>query len=217
MNLWIPTGAPDRTWGVVALPAGLAATDRVGAVGRPSAALALVPRFPHVALIDAAERGLVVDPLLLCSFEASGAKVVSPGSQPLWRWLLLDGARRRVRVNGLPLMRLRVLADRDELTFTDPPGLRMVFTTERPARVESMAPSASIKCARCRRSMMFEEPSAGPSPSSISIVRCPSCAAVHHQHAESPCWTGFTDEPFATCAVCEFPARLDGRFRWMPD
>jgi hypothetical protein len=122
------------------------------------------------------------------------------------RWVLTVPAGARVHVNGEPVaIGLRVLVDRDAIQLGG--GACVFFTAERPAQIERLAASAErVTCARC----------GGEIADGAAIVRCPVCRLVHHQTDEMPCWTGYADEPFATCTQCESPAVLDGRLRWTP-
>lgn len=230
-------GTSPRAWGVLDLSMASAARPDLaagaGALIAPSAAsedvmLALVGPHPHVAALPAgADDG--GEPVLLWlrggdggGATAGGPTGRTPGTPARVRasatgqWVVIDGALRRVKVNGSPLaVGLRVLTNRDEVTLMDQPGARLVFTDERPARVESISLSQGQRCARCQRGLAPTGAAPTP-PASVLAVRCPSCGAMHHQDPASPCWTGMDDEPFATCAVCDYPAQLHGGFRWTP-
>jgi hypothetical protein len=122
-------------------------------------------------------------------------------------WVVVAPSTAAVRVNGWPLhLGLRVLRDRDEVCLGDTEPC--FFSTERLARVEAMGePASPVVCPRC------QQPIAGGSPA----VCCPGCGVFHHQSEELPCWYGYKDEPFASCAVCDRTAAPGATFQWTPD
>ncbi len=124
-------------------------------------------------------------------------------------WQLVAGRDAAVRVNGEPLLvGIRTLRDRDAIAVNG--GDCVFFSTERLARVESFeAGAGTSSCARCKQVIDSGHP----------VVRCPACGVAHHQHekAELPCWTGYEDRPFPTCANCDHPATVTAEFTWNPD
>lgn len=122
-------------------------------------------------------------------------------------WVLLAPAGAGVRVNGRPLpLGLRVLRHRDAIQPAG--GDYHFFSTERPVQVEVFAGGdGPTMCPRCRQEI---------SPAATA-VRCPQCGVVHHQSEELPCWTGYDDGPFETCAMCDYPVSADTEFRWTPE
>ena len=107
------------------------------------------------------------------------------------RWALL--ARAGARVNGVPCLPIRILADRDEVAIA---GEHFCFSMQSPPEVVGFrGVTKRIRCARCL----------GRLGDGDQIVRCPGCGAHHH----APCWTYDTH-----CQKCEFPT--DGT-SWVPD
>ena len=126
------------------------------------------------------------------------------------RWVLLAPTDARVRVNGRRLaLGMHVLRDKDEIRVGS--GGARFFSTEGLARVERFQAGASPTiCPRCRQEIA----------DGCRVVRCPGCGVVHHQiEGELPCWTGYDDDAFETCAMCDHPVSLDDEatYRWSPD
>jgi hypothetical protein len=121
-------------------------------------------------------------------------------------WALVAAPDGRTFVNGRALtLGLCVLRDKDEIRVDG--GAAGFFSTERLAVMELFAGSASpTVCPRCRRPIRQGE----------AIVRCPRCRVAHHQTQDLPCWTGYDDKPFDTCAMNDHAARLGGDFEWSP-
>ena len=107
-----------------------------------------------------------------------------------------------VLINGIPLAAgLRNLRDRDELRIGS--GERMFFSTESLACAEPFPGLAhEIFCPRCKQEI---------APQSVA-VRCPQCAAWHHQSEEFPCWT-YSER----CALCDQSSSLETGYRWTPE
>lgn len=117
------------------------------------------------------------------------------------RWVLLLPPRADVSLNGLRPLGLALLRHRDELLL-GPWGARLLFSDERPARVEPFPGPAQASCPRCRL----------PIEPGMDSVRCPVCQLVHHQTDDRPCWT------YAPrCAGCDCQTGLDGRPAWSPE
>jgi len=118
-------------------------------------------------------------------------------------WVLVAGAGRRARVNGVPVcLGMRVLAHKDEIALE---GQRAFFSTERVAKVEPF-PGAERKvfCPRCKLEIKTGTPA----------VQCPNpeCRLWHHETAELNCWT-YTPQ----CSSCPQETRLGGDYRWIPE
>jgi hypothetical protein len=122
-------------------------------------------------------------------------------------WAVMAPSDVVVRVNGWPLsLGLCVLRDKDEIRLGD--ARPCFFSTERLARVETMAePSSPACCPRCTL----------PIVGGTLGVRCPRCGVLHHQTDELPCWYGDEDERFTTCANCDQPVTLGTEYQWTPD
>jgi hypothetical protein len=115
--------------------------------------------------------------------------------------ILLSNGSAIVRVNGEALLLgIRVLRDRDAIRIgaSEP----IFFSTESLPRITRYIEDRIVPCARCRTEIALDEPA----------VKCPRCAAWHHQHDEMPCWTHAD-----TCAACQQPTPLDGGYQWSPE
>ncbi len=152
---------------------------------------------PVVALDRVGERG------------RNGTVVLSAGPASAAGWVLLGESD--VSVNGDRLHTgIRVLRDRDEIRCG---GSRVFFSTERLPQVEPFPGTEQpVLCPRCRQVIEPGTPA----------VRCPgaNCGLWFHQSEEVlPCWTGYSAQPFKTCAMCDYPARLypEADFRWTPE
>jgi hypothetical protein len=114
-------------------------------------------------------------------------------------WVLVSTAAARVRVNGHTLTtRIRVLADRDEVTLG---GRRFYYSKEELAAPEAYQ-GGTLRCPRCKQ----------PVTSGQQVVRCPQCRAIHHQTEKLNCWS-YSD----TCSLCQQPADLNAGFQWVPE
>lgn len=117
-------------------------------------------------------------------------------------WLLLAAPGARVALNGdAPLGGVAVLRDRDAVRAGD----RLLFFAARDVATVVILDAAAepdVRCARCTRRL-----AAG-----ARVVRCPACAACHHQDDALPCWT-YAEH----CAACVEPAALDAAPRWSPE
>jgi len=134
------------------------------------------------------------------------AVVVRSGQGGSEVWVLAAVAEAAVHVNGQPLhLGLRVLRDKDEMRIGD--GASLFFSEERPACITALPGTGSTICPRCKQRIDEQSP----------IVRCPRCRVVHHQSEELPCWTGYEDERFPTCAVCDQPSMLGADLQWTPE
>jgi len=125
-------------------------------------------------------------------------------------WALLAGPTAAgVSVNGLPLRSgARRLRERDEIRRG---GVRFFYTGESLAEVVPFPGTEQVThCVRCKT----------PIAEGTPAVRCPdpSCGLWHHQDVDTcPCWTGFPDKTFSSCAMCQNPATLEGLLRWRPE
>lgn len=129
----------------------------------------------------------------------STTRLVGSATDPArWALLALPG---RATVNGIPVMGLRVLRDRDEIRLV---GLETAyFSTERLTSIQPCAVSnASIICPRCRQ----------PIASGTPAVCCPACGVWHHQETALACWT-YAER----CALCPQPTGLDAGYQWTPE
>ena len=117
-------------------------------------------------------------------------------------WLLFGITPGDVVLNGQPLRSgIRVLADRDEIHLHG--AGRMFFSTERLAVAQPCtSKNPDLRCPRCRRPIKPES----------SAVACPNCAIWYHQTETLPCWTHAS-----TCALCQHPSDLNGKYRWTPE
>jgi hypothetical protein len=124
-------------------------------------------------------------------------------------WVLIAASRDGVCINGQPLATgMRVLQDKDTIRLRG--GDWRFFSTECPARVAPFgATNAPVACPRCKQEIREGD----------SVVRCPGCGVAHHQAEEEglPCWTGYPEQPFRSCALCDQQATLDGGFHWTPE
>ncbi len=128
------------------------------------------------------------------------AVVVRGGGEAPLVWALLTRSNSSVRVNGLPVPGIRVLAHRDQIHF---PDHTVYFSTEECAEIVLFsAGGRAINCPRCKL----------PIEVRTLAVRCPRCAVWHHESGEYPCWTYA-----ATCSGCDHPADLEAGFQWTPD
>jgi len=169
-HLWVEdTGS----WSIVPVAGDLVALDGGGwtplVVQRPTAA-------PEIAVVRAQGEG-----------------------PPQWVLVASSDARRRVRVNGEPLLLdIRVLADRDEIAVD---RATCFFSTETLPRVNPFEGPGPVTCPRCKTAIRPGEPS----------VECPGCRTRYHQHDSRPCWL------YAhTCALCGRPSALDQPYAWTP-
>jgi hypothetical protein len=106
-------------------------------------------------------------------------------------------AQGEVTVNGLPALPFHLLADRDEIRLGDE---IFYFSSEGPAEVVPFRDQAGrVLCGRCKGEMREGE----------GAVRCPGCAAWHHETAPLPCWTYD-----GTCSSCGRPT---AGFSWQPE
>ncbi len=138
------------------------------------------------------------------------AIITHPRAPERGRWVLLAAADARVRVNGRRLLLgVHVLRDKDEIRVGGS-GPRF-FSTEQLARVgRFQAGGSPTMCPRCCQEIVDGSP----------VVRCPGCGMIHHQiEGELPCWTGYDDDGFGTCARCDHPVSLDDQaaYRWTPE
>ena len=124
-------------------------------------------------------------------------------------WVFAGAPEAPLRVNGRPVpIGMRVLRDRDALSV-DGGSHWYFFSTERLAQMQPFEETPGAPpplCPRCKCPVGDGTPS----------VRCPACGVVHHQTDDLPCWTGYEDERFETCATCDQPATLAAEYRWSP-
>jgi hypothetical protein len=106
-------------------------------------------------------------------------------------------ASAQIRVNGEPILRLRVLDDRDELAFPD--GTLYCVSVDDTPEIVPFSGSRPIRCARCGTSI---------EPGTLACT-CPSCRVTCHETAELACWT-HSD----MCPACSHVTH--GR-SWQPD
>lgn len=99
-------------------------------------------------------------------------------------------------LNGYPQLGVTVLEDRDEISVA---GERLLFARhESPAETVFPAGGPEARCARCK---------AVVNPGD-ACVRCPACAAYHHEREDLRCWTY---QPTCGCS-----ARLRAELTWHP-
>lgn len=112
--------------------------------------------------------------------------------------VMISAGGAQARINGdLLVLGIRFLRDRDSIQVGG--QAPMFYSTETPAVVVTYAEPQPAVCARCKTNV----------EKGAAAVRCPKCAAWHHQ----PCW-GYAP----TCAACEQPTTLgSGEYQWMPE
>jgi len=104
----------------------------------------------------------------------------------------------RLRVNGEPILPLRVLDDRDELQR---PGDAPCYVSveDEPEVLPFAGGDGPVRCARCGSAIAAGSPS----------ITCASCHVSVHQTVTLPCWTYAP-----TCPAC--PRPTSGR-SWEPE
>jgi hypothetical protein len=107
-------------------------------------------------------------------------------------------ASERLRVNGEPVLPLRVLEDRDELAWRGD-GRCYVSLDDAPEVVPFPADAGPCRCARCGGAIAPGTPS----------VQCPRCGCRVHATEARPCWGHGP-----SCAAC--PQPTVGR-AWEPE
>ena len=118
---------------------------------------------------------------------------------PQWVLVASSGVRRRVRVNGAPLLLgIRVLEERDELVLG---AAASFFSTETLPVVASFTGAEPVTCSRCKTAIAPGERS----------VQCPGCRTQYHQHDARPCWLYAP-----ACALCGRATALDQPYAWTP-
>lgn len=119
------------------------------------------------------------------------------------RWCLL-GQSGNTRLNQLPTLGLAILRHGDEINIG---GNSVIFSSESLARV-FLHSSAPCRCARCQGDI---------EPGVHSVIACPACGAVHHQHGdELPCFTGGAADK-GCCARCRTVSALGDRPLQLPE
>ena len=117
-------------------------------------------------------------------------------------------SKHKLRINGDPLYaNFRLLRNRDEVMISSAGGSsqRLFFSSERKAVIDSFHESAhEVSCMRCHQRLFHGD----------SIVRCPSCGALHHESSDVLCWSYSS-----TCAngICSHTTDMNKEFRWIPD
>jgi hypothetical protein len=130
--------------------------------------------------------------------------------QGVQRCVLLAAEAKPVRINGSKLFGLKVLKDKDEISFSDPSeGIqvsRMFFSSECLPRIVPFEPLNEAKvnntayfCMRCKDPVHIGQLS----------IHCPSCHRLYHQMDDRACWT------YDKCLGCQRPGTLD--YSWRPD
>jgi hypothetical protein len=130
------------------------------------------------------------------------ATLVAVQGGPRPRWALLDGPDTGTRVNALPVVGLRLLADRDEIVV--PEGRRFFVSLETPSRVQPWDGPEDAVCPLCRRPMLPGRP----------VARCAKCGCFLHQDPDAP-------EPrpcfvYGPCPVCAHINELGAGPLWHP-
>lgn len=119
------------------------------------------------------------------------------------RWCLL-GQSASTRLNQLPTLGLAILRHGDEISIG---GSSVIFSSEALARV-SLHSGPRCRCARCQWDI---------DPGAHSVIACPACGAVHHQHGEDlPCFTGGAAGK-GCCARCRTVSALGDRPLQVPE
>jgi hypothetical protein len=111
---------------------------------------------------------------------------------------------RQFRINGIPLFAHRLLADRDEICFTeDFRRTLFYYSSETPPRVrifsESDAPGV-VFCLRCKLRVEAGQ----------QAIACPGCGLWYHEYGQRRCWSYD-----AVCAGCRRQTSMD--YIWKPE
>ena len=121
------------------------------------------------------------------------------GPRHAWAAIVPDGFA--FMHNGQPVRAgLRVLAHGDALAAES--GAPVFFSTEEAPRIETFAGDESPCCPRCKSAVAGGQ----------SVVRCPACGVLHHEHEDRRCWT-YAD----ACSLCPQPTALDAALSWSPE
>ena len=131
---------------------------------------------------------------------ATPAAIVRARGDGAVEWVLVVPADAcGVRINGRPMpLRVRVLADRDELGIG---AATYYFSTETLPVIGPFEGAEPVTCPRCKTAI---------APAELS-VECPGCRTRYHQHDTRPCWLYAP-----ACALCGRATALDQPYAWTP-
>lgn len=133
-----------------------------------------------------------------------GLATLFPWKDPLGRlrYLLIPAGRGvKITVNGYPILELKVLADKDEVSF-GPSPLVFYYSEESPPRKIKFegASEKPLFCVRCKDRIEAGE----------EIVICPKCRLYYHETEGKGCW-----RYDSACAGCRRPTGID--YIWRPE